>query len=399
LALNLSAAKREVRYTSFNFNPWFRLNKKEDSSTVFSHFLNYEFEYKGNYSKYTDNGISTDNYYQVLYLDTIKTNDSSHWRSFSNEINYVLNINPIHSKFQLGIKNEYNQVHQYADSIIQNNSVQAGFYVNQNDYSGFLKANYILTGGNANDYLVEINNSFTKKRKINNKSISYKTYVNFSMEKRHADYIYNKWFSNNYEWRNNFVPTEKMQSTIGISSMDNHFGFGIVSQQIKNQLYFSETITPAQTSTTIQNLSAFIYKDFLLFKHLGFNVKYNYQSSSYQAITCLPTHILNSGLYYQGNLFKNALQLQVGFNGTYFSEFNGMAYSPALNMYYVQTQKTVGNYPYVDFFLTARIKPVRFFVKIDHVTQGLFGSNYSLTPNYIQNDRAFKFGINWLFFD
>ena len=171
LALNLSAAKREVRYTSFNFNPWFRLNKKEDSSTVFLHFLNYEFEYKGNYSKYTDNGIATDNYYQVFYLDTIKTNDSSHWRSFSNEINYVLNINPIHSKLQLGFKNEYNLVHQHADSIIQNNSVQAGFYVNQNDYSGFLKANYILTGGNANDYLVEINNSFTKKRKINNKSI------------------------------------------------------------------------------------------------------------------------------------------------------------------------------------------------------------------------------------
>ena len=208
------------------------------------------------------------------------------------------------------------------------------------------------------------------------------------MEKRHADYIYNKWFSNNYEWRNNFVPTEKMQSTVGISSLDNRFGFGIISQQIKNQLYFSESIVPAQTSTTIQNLSAFIYKDFLLFKHLGFNVKYNYQSSSYQAITCLPSHILNSALYYQGNLFKNALQLQVGFNGTYFSEFNGMAYSPALNMHYVQTQKTVGNYPYVDFFLTARIKPVRFFVKIDHVTQGLFGSNYSLTPNYIQNPKS-----------
>jgi hypothetical protein len=76
-----------------------------------------------------------------------------------------------------------------------------------------------------------------------------------------------------------------------------------------------------------------------------------------------------------------------------------MAYSPALNMYYVQTQKKVGNYPYVDFFINARIKPVQFFIKIDHVTQGFFGSNYSLTPNYIQNDRAFKFGINWLFFD
>ena len=72
---------------------------------------------------------------------------------------------------------------------------------------------------------------------------------------------------------------------------------------------------------------------------------------------------------------------------------------PATNQYYVQTSQKVGNYPFIDFFLNARIKPVRVFVKIDHLTQGFLGSNYSLTPGYLQNDRAFKFGLNWLFFD
>jgi len=57
----------------------------------------------------------------------------------------------------------------------------------------------------------------------------------------------------------------------------------------------------------------------------------------------------------------------------------------------------VGNYPFIDFFINARIKPVRIFIKIDHITQGYLGNNYTLTPGYLQNDRAFKFGINWLF--
>jgi hypothetical protein len=400
LALNLSAAKRELRQTTVNFNPWFRLNKKEDSSTVFSHYINYEIEYRGNYSKYLDDGISTDNYYNVFYFDTLKTNDSSHWRNFSNAVNYVLDIKPIHSKLQVGFRNEFNQTYQHGfDSVIKNNSLQAGFYINDKRYNGFIKASYIVNGGNATDYQIEINNEIIKKLVIRDKSFSYKLLINFSREQRHPDYIYNRWISNHYQWKNNFVPIEKIQSTIGVSSLDNRFGFGVISQNIKNQIYLNELVSPEQTSAKIQNMTAFIYKDFLIAKHLGINVKYNYQSSSYQAITSLPTHIFNSALFYQGALFKNALQLQVGFNATYFSEFNGMAYSPALNMYYVQTQKTVGNYPYVDFFINARIKPVRFFIKIDHVNQGFFGSNYSLTPNYIQNDRAFKFGLNWLFFD
>lgn len=400
LALNLSAAKRELRQTTVNFNPWFRLNKNEDSSTVFSHYINYEIEYRGNYSKYLDDGISTDNYYNVFYFDTLKTNDSSHWRNFSNALNYVLDIKPIHSKLQVGFRNEINQTYQHGfDSVIKNNSLQAGFYINDKSYNGFIKASYIVNGGNATDYQIEINNEIIKKLVIRDKSFPYKLLINFSREQRHPDYIYNRWISNHYQWKNNFVPIEKIQSTIGVSSLDNRFGFGVISQNIKNQIYLNELVTPEQTSATIQIMTAFIYKDFLIAKHLGINVKYNYQSSSYQAITSLPTHIFNSALFYQGALFKNALQLQVGFNATYFSEFNGMAYSPALNMYYVQTQKTVGNYPYVDFFINARIKPVRFFIKIDHVNQGFFGSNYSLTPNYIQNDRAFKFGLNWLFFD
>lgn len=408
LPMNLSNAKREVRNTTYNLDAWLRLNKVEDSSTVFSHFINYTFNYSGNYSKYVDLNDTIDKYYQVHYLDTVKTRDSTHWRSFSNTINYSIKINPIHTRLELGFKNEYNQVHQHRDSLFMNNIVNAGAYLQQKNYTGFIKANYIVSGANIGDYSIDLNNQYqlklfnsNKKRDteplLKNEYLKIKFNVNY--ESRHPDFIYNTWLSNHYAWSNAFVPTQKLQGLFSLQVPKANGEVGVIYQNTKNMLYMNELAVPQQAGVSIQNISLYIRKEFLFFKHLGLNAQYNYQTSSYQAIVSMPNHIVNSAIYYQGNLFKRALQLQIGFNVQYYNAFNGMAYMPATNMYYVQTDKTVGNYPFVDFFLNARIKPVRFFIKIDHLNQGFSGNNYYLTPGYLQNDRAVKFGLNWLFFD
>ncbi|MDF2452755.1 MAG: hypothetical protein K0S26_2259 [Bacteroidota bacterium] len=395
LPVNLQDSKRELRTTSFEINPWLRINKIEDSSTVISHFMDYQFNYSGSYTKYSDTRSGANDFFNAFYLDTVSTKDSTHWRTISNALDYTVKLNTINAKLRLGAKNEINQVYQYLDSTFVNNSVNAGFFLSKNKYSGFAKTSYIFSGPNANDYSLELSNSYSQ-------SIAQVPFVftlKASVEKRHPDFIHNTWLTNHYAWNNNFSPTDKLQSVFSISTLDDRFDMGVVYQSISNLIYFNELSVPEQTPVSIQNLGAFIHKDILLFKHLGINARYNYQSSSYQAIVSVPNHIVNGALYYQGNLFKRALQLQVGFNAQYYSEFYGYAYNPSVNQYYLQTKEPVGDYPFIDFFLNARIKPVRIFVKIDHVTQGFLGSNYSLTPGYLQNDRAFKFGINWLFFD
>ncbi len=395
LTVNLNNAKREYRNTTIDFNPWFRLNKHEDSSSVLSHFIDYQFNYSGSYTKYIDLNSGSEGFYNVFYLDTVSTHDSSHWRGISNGLNYTLKINSLQSRIKIGYKNEINQVYQHADSVFMNQMANAGFYFNNKSYNGLVKVNYIFSGPNAGDYSLDINNQYFK----NVANVPFALNFNVNIEKRHPDFIFNSWTSNHYIWKNNFSPTDKTQAILSISTIDNRFDMGVVFQNVKNLIYFNELAVPEQTPITIQNISAFIHKDVLLFKHLGIGAKYNYQSSSYQSIISVPNHVINCALYYQGNLFKKALQIQIGFNAQYFSSFYGYAYMPATNQYYVQTKTTVGDYPYVDFFLNARIKPVRFFIKIDHVTQGMMGTNYSLTPGYLQNDRAFKFGLNWLFFD
>ncbi len=397
--INYKNAKRELRNTSIDFNPWFKLNKSADSNAFISHYLSYQFNYKGNYTKFTDVNSAYENHYLITYFDTTTTKDSTHWSSISNAMNYRLQFNSLHTSLQLGASNESNNVHQYYDSGFFNNSVNAVLQTTLKHYSGVLKANYIFSGANQNDMLVEFKNQYSSsiaKRFIKSNLLFN---ANVSFENRHPDFIYNTWNSNHYSWINHFLPTKKTQALVSVSTEDHRLHAGVLIQNINNYLYFDEQANAQQTSITVQNLAAFIKKDILLFKHLGINVGYNYQSSSYTTIVAVPNQIVNSALYYQGNLFKKALQLQIGFNVQYYSEFYGNAYNVATNNYVVQTKKTVGNYPFVDFFLNARIRPVRFFVKLDHLNQGLTGSNYQLTPGYYQNDRAVKFGINWLFYD
>ncbi len=83
----------------------------------------------------------------------------------------------------------------------------------------------------------------------------------------------------------------------------------------------------------------------------------------------------------------------------YYNIFKDFTYIPATNEFYVQNKYTVGQYPFVDVFLNARIRPVQFFIKIENVLYGLVGGNYNFVHGYYQPDRSFRFGLTWMFFD
>jgi hypothetical protein len=413
LPVYLSAARREVRFTTVEVNPWFRLNKAEDSSTVFSQVLDYKLNYSGNYNKYIDNGLQKDRFYLHDYLDSVRTFDSTHWRTITNSGRYTLNIKPLFTSLQLGVKNEYTQLSQSSDTSVLstkrfyrltdttfvNNSMEANLFFNTSRINAFVKTAYIYQGSNQNDYSIEAGVKYRLKIAYDVFKVPFIINGKASIEKRHPDFIYNSMYGNHFIWRNNFSPTDKTQAIISISTADNRFDMGVLVQSADNQLFFRDDATPFQAPEPVQSMALFIRKDLLFFKHLGLNVGYTYQTTSNEKIVSVPGNVATGALYYQGNLFKKALNLQIGFSAQYFSEFYGYNYMPATNVFYTQTARTVGNYPYIDFFLNARIKPVRIFVKIDHVAQGFLGNNYSLSPGYLQNDRAFKFGVNWIFFD
>ncbi|MCF8257988.1 MAG: putative porin, partial [Flavobacteriales bacterium] len=110
--------------------------------------------------------------------------------------------------------------------------------------------------------------------------------------------------------------------------------------------------------------------------------------------------VLGRGMvYYQNDLFKRKLRIQVGYEVSYASAYFANAYNPALSAFHLQNYRQVGNYPFMDFFLNIRIKTFQGFFKMEHWNAGLMGYRYYHVPHHPANDMAWKFGVRWAFLD
>jgi hypothetical protein len=255
-------------------------------------------------------------------------------------------------------------------------------------------AQYIFSGANAGNYKLEGRAELIMLRKK-----QHRVLLNVLFESRNPDYIYNYWVSNNFTWFNNgFRPQQQLQLHAGYA-YNRKMGITFIAQNTSNYLYFDNVAQPRQYNKDLQALSVKGWIGFVLFKHLGFYAEDIVQSVSNTSYIIVPGNIATARLYYKGSHYKNNFQIQTGFQLQYYQSFYGYGYSPATQVFYLQDRFTTGEYPFLDFYLNVRIRPVNIFVRIENVLQGYAGSNYSFVPGYYQPDRAFRFGINWMFFD
>ena len=103
-------------------------------------------------------------------------------------------------------------------------------------------------------------------------------------------------------------------------------------------------------------------------------------------------------LYFSSNLFKKAMYLQTGITLNYFSKYYMNAYDPVLAEFYVQTEEEFGDFPRLDFFINAKIRQTRIYLKAEHFNSAFTGYNYFSAPNNPYRDFTVRFGIVWNFF-
>jgi hypothetical protein len=134
-----------------------------------------------------------------------------------------------------------------------------------------------------------------------------------------------------------------------------------------------------------------------MIKKWGINGKLVYQSPSQPEYIRIPGFSGHLNLFFKSPIFKQAATIQTGFQFYYFSEFFADGYNPAYRDFYIQNEKSIGNYIYADVYLTLNIKTARLFLKYAHFNS-LFGNyTYYLAPHYPDRDARFCFGINWRF--
>ncbi len=72
---------------------------------------------------------------------------------------------------------------------------------------------------------------------------------------------------------------------------------------------------------------------------------------------------------------------------------------PATRSFYLQDEKKIGNYVYMDVFVNLMIKRFRIFVKYQHLNALWSENQYYTVPHYPMQGNIFKYGISWSFYD
>jgi len=203
--------------------------------------------------------------------------------------------------------------------------------------------------------------------------------------------------SNHFKWDNNF---DKINSqTIGASIQYRALQTGVNYFTITNYVFFDNYIRPLQSPKTIKIFNAFLSKKFTLGRWVMANqIVYQKKLDSTNFIR-LPELLSKNSLYFNGSFFKRALIMQIGVDLLYNTKYYADAYSPALAQFYLQNEKKIGDYPYIDLFLVARVKRASIFLKLQHASSGLMERTYYSSPNYPMQGRAIKFGVTWRFYN
>ncbi|HEX9979656.1 MAG TPA: putative porin [Flavobacterium sp.] len=276
------------------------------------------------------------------------------------------------------------------------NSVGADYKYNKGRWhigGGFTTA---VTGQQMSD--IRANASFRLNDR-NNISISYNN------TSRIPDHIFNLHQSSYvaYNWRNVFENEKinKLEATINTQWANASFQL----QTINNFLYFSnngteptQLISPQQYSGTINYMSVKLNREFRYWK-LALDNTLLYQQTTQDAdILNVPQFVTRNTLYFSNHYFKRALYIQTGVTLNYFTKYYANGYSPVLGEFFVQNQREIGNFPMLDFFINARIRQTRIFLKAEHFNSAWTGNDFYSAPDYPYRDFVVRFGLVWNFF-
>ena len=163
-------------------------------------------------------------------------------------------------------------------------------------------------------------------------------------------------------------------------------------------IYWLEALQPHFSPTSTLLLQARLMGSLRL-GWLHYDMQHLLQHAD-QALFRCPLYASKNSLYADFHLFSKALHVNAGFDLRYHTAFYADAYSPLLTLFYRQDDVQVGRYPWLDAFVTLRIRQATIYVRATHINYFLAKERRDfLLPHYPGEDLGVFFGVNWQFFN
>lgn len=397
----------------YYINHSYRLNKKDTLNNLkINHIFNYETQ-KYNYTQasiFTDLG---NNSFVSVYGDPMigkDAADESNYFKFQNKIGVAWtnkklgDFEAFAGQFQY--QHKYNRIIVDGDKIIPN-KIEDKIYTiggKYNYYKPKIKGYLQYESAISNQGLLQIEAfleyKYSEKILLNAKAQQINKLPNHT-----ANLFQSSWV--NYNWSNNFDNEKitQLQSNIQTPWVAIAFQYSLLNDHIY-YVNTTNTVTspnvvvslPKQYDKTIQYLSLKLNKD-LSYQKFGIDNTVLFQTVAQDNIILnVPQLTARSTLYYNDKWFKKAMQVQVGIEANYFSEYYANGFNPLIQEFYVQDQTKIGNFPMLNLYLNARVKTARLYLHADQINTFFTKSNYFSAPNYPYKDFMIRFGLEWNFF-
>lgn len=385
----------------FFIDHYFKLNKTNPNSLVFTHQFNQEYKF---------------------FQFTQPTVNSRFGSSFTNSIHNKTRYNHLYNKFGVAYKTKnYGDLEFFVDDNNYNYYYNSVVYDSRGNITvpNSISDRINMIGGNYTYLINNVNVRLQMAQSISDQSISnieanasYKLNDDYSFQ-----FMYQKLNSLpnlnytlyqsgyvEYNWYNNFK-NEKLNQ-FEFSAQTKWLNVSATYKVLNDYLFFdnqtndisSLIVKPIQYDKTINYLSVKANKEIKFWKFALDNTILYQSVEQSNDILNVPQLVTRNTLYFTDHVFKKAMLLQTGVAFQYFTKYYANDYNPLIGEFYVQNERKIGDFPMLDFFINARVKQTRIFLKAEHFNSAWTGYDFYSAPNYPYRDFIVRFGLVWNFF-
>tara|TARA_R110002050_G_C8963043_1_gene514776 strand:- start:21622 stop:23433 length:1812 start_codon:yes stop_codon:yes gene_type:complete len=388
-------AKNRYDYRNVELSQFYRIGKLDSTKSFLSKLIIGLNSEGFIYDSWYEDAYSDSNYFAQFGLavtDSVPVMDKFHNVGSKNYLfgKYEFKL----FKLSVGANfNFYRNITLVKESNIQENSFRVSisdltvskFKFNGNfvkGLDGFNKEGHlfqVITSGSVFKDALNLNVRFTNTRSLPSyKMINYNNSI--------------------LGWNNDFKYVDETEILFKIGLTKFKIGLNARWYTVNNYVYYGKEVAPVQFGNSFNGYEFKLNKKFSL-KKVHFDVELINQDVENNAPVNLSNWIWKASIYHQRFLFNNAMEIKYGLDYWQNSLYTANSYAPFSRTFNYQSSYYVGNFPYLNVFLSARIKGAQGFVNFQNVGQILFKENYMMVPDYPMQDYGFSFGIQWDFYN
>ena len=402
----LKTAQNMVKSSGFYVEQYFNLQKpgmRKDSTPkkLSGGSISYSFLYQRNQMIYTDQEAADTVFYGAfpVVFDTINTYDSAYQEKISNRMvwsSLAYNEDKLSQVFRAYFGASYDHILQVlpydSTKYINNQFIPFGGISLKLFQRSFLDASAEMVLGGYNSGDLKIQGSLLQYLGSVEKNVG-QLYFKVVFENKTPAWYFAHYSSNRFNWQLN-LQKERMFAFTG-EYRYKIIRAGVTFRSLGNYTFFNDSVFPQQAANPGSVLQLYTSGTIPL-HNFGINLRAIYQSTSMGAILHLPQLTGKINLFFKKWIFNKAARLQTGVQLSYFTSYYADAYMPELRAFYLQHEKKIGDYLYLDVYATMKIKGFRFFMQGKNIL-GFVGNDkgYYNSPGYPGYDGGFYLGVSW----